>query len=269
MSVCKIAITGISGRLGRAIAHEVIHSPHVELTGGMVSSDSFHLGADIGEMAGAGFVDIAATVSLEEACASADVVIDATAPQVTTAIAGRLAEAGGPALVTGVTGLDEAQTRAVEAAADRIALLTASNFSLGVAVLEGLVARAAKALPGDRFDLEISETHHSQKRDAPSGTAISLGRAAAQARGVDFDQSAQFQRERTGGVRPLGEIGFSSQRGGGIIGEHDVRFLGTLEDITLSHRAHDRRIFAQGALVAAQWIKTRSAGHYTMQDVVA
>lgn len=269
MSVCKVAIAGISGRLGRAIAHEIFQSPHAELTGGMVSSDSIHLGADIGEMAGAGFADVSATVSLEDACAGADVLIDATAPQVTAAIAGRLADAGGPALITGVTGLDDAQTRAVEAAADQIAVLIASNFSLGVAVLEGLVAQASKALSADRFDLEINETHHNQKRDAPSGTALSLGRAAARARGVDFEQAARFQRDHSDSARRLGEIGFSSQRGGGIIGEHDVRFLGALEDITLSHRAHDRRIFAQGALMAARWIKAQPAGHYTMQDVIA
>lgn len=264
----NICISGVSGRLGRAIAHEVLRRIDTRLTGALVSADSVHRGADAGEIAGRGYIGLEAGVSLEACCAGADMVIDASQPAFTAAMATRLASAGGPGLVTGVTGLTGEQQQALEAAARHIPVLQASNFSLGVAVLERLAAEAAKLLPAGEFDLEIVETHHRAKPDAPSGTALSLGRAAARARGADFEAAAAFSRPRTGGARPAGEIGFSAVRGGGVVGEHEARFLASFEEISVTHRAFDRFIFARGAVAAAIWLKGRPAGLYSMQDVL-
>ena len=131
------------------------------------------------------------------------------------------------------------------------------------------MSQAAKALSDDHFDLEIVETHHKRKADAPSGTALSLGKAAAKARGVELDEVAQFERPRHEGHRPVGAIGFSAIRGGGVVGEHEARFLSAFEEVSISHKAYDRFIFAQGALAAARWIKGRAPGLYTMQDVLS
>ncbi len=264
----KICIAGVSGRLGRSIAHEVIRRLDTTLSGALVSAGSVHRGADAGEIAGRGYIGLEAGVSLEDCCAGADMVIDASQPAFTAAMVERLAAAGGPGLVTGVTGLTAQQQQGVEAAARTIPVLQASNFSLGVAVLERLAAEAARLLPEGEFDLEIVETHHRAKPDAPSGTALSLGRAAARARGVDFDTAAAFSRPRTGGARPAGEIGFAAIRGGGVVGEHEARFLAAFEEISVTHRAFDRFIFARGAVAAALWLKDRPAGLYSMQDVL-
>lgn len=266
--ILKACVAGASGRLGRTIAAELMRREDTALTGAMVSANSLHLGVDMGELTETAPSGVEAIVSLEDASEGADVIIDASAPKVTAAIAERLAEAGGPPLVTGVTGLSAEEQSALEKAAQSIPVLQASNFSLGVAVVERLVADAAKALRDSQFDLEITEAHHHAKTDFPSGTALSLGRAAAKARGADFESIARFDRPRTGGGRPVGEIGFSAVRGGGVVGEHAARFLSLHEDITVSHQAHDRRIFASGAVEAALWLKDKPAGLYTMQDVV-
>ncbi|MCC5996757.1 MAG: 4-hydroxy-tetrahydrodipicolinate reductase [Oceanicaulis sp.] len=264
----KICIAGVSGRLGRSIAHEVIRRLDTTLTGALVSADSVHRGADAGEIAGTGYFGLEAVVSLEAASKGADVIIDSSMPDFTAAMAGRLAAAGGPALVTGVTGLSDEQQQAVEAAARRIPVLQASNFSLGVAVMERLVAEAARLLPDGEFDLEIVETHHRRKADAPSGTALSFGRAAARARGAALETQAVYARPRAGGTRGVGEIGFSAVRGGGVVGEHEARFLAAFEEIAVTHRAFDRFIFARGAVTAALWLRGRPAGLYTMQDLL-
>jgi 4-hydroxy-tetrahydrodipicolinate reductase len=264
----RAAVCGVSGRLGRTIAHQLISRGDTQLAGGMVSQDSVHLGADLGELAETGFLGVEAVVALAEAVAEADILIDVSAPAVVAAVAERLAERGGIGLVTGTTGLDADQQARLEAAAKSIAVLQASNFSLGVAVVERLVAEAARALSADQFDLEIVETHHKRKADSPSGTALSLGRAAAKARGDRFDAVAQFDRPRTGGSRPMGTIGFASLRGGGVVGEHQARFLSAFEEVSVSHRAFDRFLFARGAVEAALWLKDRKPGLYSMQDVL-
>ena len=268
-SSIHIAVTGISGRLGRTIATEIIRAGDLSLVGGMVSSDSANLGVDLGELCASGFLGIETVVALEEAADQADVLIDASLPKVTGAIAPRLAAMGNRALVTGVTGLDAEQQAALDQASETIPVLQASNFSLGVALVERLVSQAAKALSDDHFDLEIVETHHKRKADAPSGTALSLGKAAAKARGVELDEVAQFERPRHEGHRPVGAIGFSAIRGGGVVGEHEARFLSAFEEVSISHKAYERFIFAQGALAAARWIKGRAPGLYTMQDVLS
>ncbi|MEO7431624.1 MAG: 4-hydroxy-tetrahydrodipicolinate reductase [Dokdonella sp.] len=171
------------------------------------------------------------------------------------------------AFISGTTGLDARQRDALDRAAAIIPVLWSANFSLGVAVLARLVAQAAKALPG--WDCEIAESHHSGKKDAPSGTAIALGREAAAARGQDFDRVAQLSGSGNDAPRMVGEIGFAVTRGGDIVGEHTVLFATRGERIELTHRATDRDIFARGAIEATRWIAGRDVGRYTVSDVVA
>ena len=195
-------------------------------------------------------------------------VIDVSTARVAPAIAQRLGETGGKALVCGVTGLDEAGKAALNTAARTIPVLHARNFSLGVTVLEALVEHAAGALKSDQYDLEIHETHHRFKADAPSGTAMMLGEAGARGRGDNLDEVARFDYARQDARRPDGQIGFSVNRGGGVVGEHAARFLGAFEEIELSHRAHDRFVFARGAVEAALWLSRQGPGTYSMRDVL-
>ena len=176
-------------------------------------------------------------------------------------------ETHGLALVSGTTGLDDAQRKRFDAAAAKIAVLHAANFSLGIAVLTRLLREAAAALPG--WDLEILEAHHARKVDAPSGTALALGRAAAAARGQDFEHVAVFVRHGHTGVRPANAIGFSSIRAGEIVGEHTAMLATRDERIELTHRAFDNTIFARGALHAAAWLAGKPPGAYALDDVLA
>lgn len=195
-----------------------------------------------------------------------DVVIDFSSPAgFDAALAHCLAH--GTALVSGTTGLDASQRNALVEAARTIPVLHAANFSLGVALLTRLVREAAGTLPD--WDLEILEIHHSRKLDAPSGTALALGRAAAEARGQNFDEVAVLSREGQVGARPAGAIGFASVRAGDVIGEHTAMFATAGERLELSHRATDRAIFARGALHAAAWLAGKSAGAYSLDDVLA
>lgn len=267
-SPLKLCVVGASGRMGRLILAEAIRRPDLEVTGGVVSHDSVQLGADLGELAGLSYKGIETKVSLAEACRGADLVIDVSHARVTPSIASQLAERGGPGLVTGVTGLDEAGEAALREASETIPVLHARNFSLGVTVLEQLVEKAAAALSDELYDLEVHETHHRFKADAPSGTAMMLGEAAARGRGVKLDEVARFGYERSDAHRPTGAIGFSVNRGGGVVGDHAARFLGAFEEIEISHRAFDRFVFAKGALQAALWLKGKPKGLYSMRDVL-
>jgi len=207
-------------------------------------------------------------VDADAALAAADVVIDFTTGAASAALAARCAARGGPAMVIGSTGFDTAQLAAVEAAAAKIPVLRAGNFSLGVNMLMGLVEQAARALSVADYDIEVFEAHHRRKIDAPSGTALMLAQAAAEGRGVALDTVARFAREGVTGARPPGEIGFSVMRGGGIVGEHSVVFAAEDEILTLSHSARDRSLFARGAVTAAAWLAGRPAGAYDMRDVL-
>ena len=268
MQTQSIAILGVSGRLGRAILLESLLYDNFKLSGAVVRAGSDWNGIDLGQAAGIDPVGIKATVSIEEACETADIVIDASQPDLTVIAAQRLARMPGKAFVTGVTGLDGEQERLLRAASGTLPILRAGNFSIGVAIMEALVAKAA-SLPAQDWDVEIEEAHHRMKVDAPSGTALMLGEAVARARQLDFDQVKHSGRDGQTGQRPAGVIGFSATRGGGIVGEHAVRFISELEEISIQHRAFDRRIFARGALIAAGWMAGREAGLYSMQDVVA
>lgn len=247
----KIAVAGALGRMGRAVAAAVQADPKLALAARFDRPE----------------VSDPILVGQDEALATADVVIDFTTAAASVALAEACAARGGPALVIGSTGFDDAQLAALAAAAMRIPIVRAGNFSLGVNVLMGLVRQAARALPVD-YDIEVFEAHHRRKVDAPSGTALMLGEAAAQGRGVDLGTVARRTRDGITGERPAGEIGFSVVRAGGIVGEHSVIFGSDEEILTLSHSARDRGLFAKGAVAAAGWVAGRPAGAYDMQDVL-
>lgn len=246
----RIAIAGALGRMGQTVGALLADAPDA-----VVAARFDRPGA-----AGAGLV------GLDEALGAADVVIDFTTAAASADLAAKAAERG-VGLVIGSTGFDEAQVAAIAAAARKVPIVRAGNFSLGVNLLMGLAAQAARALPAE-FDIEVFEAHHSRKVDAPSGTALMLGGAAAQARGQDIAKAAKRARDGIVGERVPGEIGFSVVRGGDIIGDHSVIFAGPEEILTLSHSARSRTLFARGAVVAARWVAGRPAGEYDMQDVL-
>ncbi|MGP1274082.1 MAG: 4-hydroxy-tetrahydrodipicolinate reductase [Caulobacterales bacterium] len=266
--VLKIAVLGASGRLGRLLMAEIIRRPDLELVAGVVRHDSVMLGADLGELADTSATGIEASVSMRDAADAADIVIDVSAPSASMAFARQISERGGPPLVCGVTGLDSEQMAALKEASRTTPVLYARNFSLGAAVMGWLAGEAARLLPSEQFDIEIVETHHRRKADAPSGTALAIGEAAAAARGLDLDAHAIFERPRQGSARPVGAIGFSAVRGGGSIGEHSALYLGAFEELEIRHRANDRFIFARGALEAGKWLHGREPGLYGIQDVL-
>jgi len=247
----KIAVAGALGRMGRAVAAVVQADPALQLAARF-------------DRPGAGGPDL---IDQAAALACADVVIDFTTGAASTALAEACAARGGPALVIGSTGFEPAELARLAAAAGKVAILRAGNFSLGVNMLMGLVEQAARALPAD-YDIEIFEAHHRRKIDAPSGTALMLGEAAARGRGVELAAVARHAREGITGARPEGEIGFSVMRAGGVIGEHSVVFGADEEILTLTHSAIDRGLFAKGAVAAARWLAGRPAGEYDMRDVL-
>lgn len=251
--------------MGRAIVRATGESPDSRVVAGIASASSKDLGKDLGELAGTRASGLVVRDDLATALADCDVAIDfsnasATEGNVTACRAAR------KAMVIGTTGFSEAAARAVEEAASDIPVLVAPNTSLGVTLLIEIARAAAKALPAS-FDIEIWEAHHRHKRDAPSGTALALGRAAAEGRGQDLSKVGVGSRSGDS-PRREGEIGFAVTRGGDIVGEHSVIFAGAGEVLTLGHRATDRSIFAQGAVRAAVWLAGRPVGRYAMRDVV-
>lgn len=246
----RLAIAGALGRMGQAIARSADGRSDIAVTARFDRPD----------------VQDPALVSAAQALAAAEVVIDFTVPEASVALAEQAAGRGGVALVIGSTGFSPDQLRRIDQAAQRIAIVRSGNFSLGVNMLLGLVERAARGLPSD-FDIEVFEAHHRRKVDAPSGTALMLGEAAARGRGAPLSETRLPPHDGITGERPAG-IGFSVVRGGGIIGEHSVIFAGEEEVLTLSHSARDRGLFARGALAAALWVAGRPPGLYDMQDVL-
>ena len=197
-----------------------------------------------------------------------DVVIDFSTADASVELAQACAAKGGPALVIGSTGLTPEQDAEILKAAEKIAIVRSGNFSLGVNILIGLVEHAAQRLDARDWDIEILETHHRKKVDAPSGTALMLGEAAASGRDVDLAEVRSAPYDGVGEPRESGRIGFASLRAGGVIGEHTVLFASDDETLTLSHSAIDRSLFAKGAVAAAAWVRSRSPGLYDMQDVL-
>ncbi|MFN4040617.1 MAG: 4-hydroxy-tetrahydrodipicolinate reductase [Brevundimonas sp.] len=197
-----------------------------------------------------------------------DVVIDFSTPEASVALARQAAERGGPALVIGSTGLTPEQEAEIEKAAETVAIVRSGNFSLGVNMLIGLVEHAALRLDARDWDIEILETHHRRKVDAPSGTALMLGEAAAAGRGADLAELRSAPYDGITGERETGKIGFAALRAGGVVGDHTVMFASEDEVLTLSHSAIDRSLFAKGAVAAAAWVRSRQPGLYDMQDVL-
>jgi 4-hydroxy-tetrahydrodipicolinate reductase len=248
----RITIAGALGRMGRQMVETVAADPRLQLVA------RFHRPGSTGE----------GLVERDEALALADVVIDFTTPAASAELAKACDARGGPALVIGSTGFDRTELKAVAEAAKKIAIVRSGSYSLGLNMLTGLVERAARALEADDYDIEVFEAHHRMKIDAPSGTALMLGEAAARGRGVELDDVAKRARDGLVGARPTGEIGFAVVRGGSIVGEHSVSFLAEGETLTLSHAAGDRSMFARGAIAAALWVAGRPPGEYDMRDVL-
>jgi len=245
---------------------EVAATEGCQLAGGIEAPSSAVLGKDIGELAGIGATGLLTTADIAALFAASDVVIDFSTPAASVAHA-RAAAAAEKALVIGTTGLEPAATKAVADAAKSTAILWAANMSLGVSLMLGLVRQMAHGL-GDEYDIEILEMHHRHKVDAPSGTALALGRAAAEGRGVDLAAHSQRVRDGITGPRKRGDIGFATLRGGDNPGEHRVIFAAEGEQLEIAHRAGSRRIFARGAVKAALWLAGKPAGLYGMKDVL-
>lgn len=247
-----IAVAGALGRMGQAVASVIS------------GRQDAHLAArfDRPGVSGEGLVEI------DAALAAAQVVIDFTTPAASVALAQKVAARGGPALVIGSTGCSDDELTAIAEAAKSVAIVHAGNYSLGVNMLMGMVAKAARALGPEAYDIEIFEAHHKRKVDAPSGTALMLGEAAAEGRGVKLNDVAQRGRDGITDARRVGDIGFSVMRGGDIIGEHSVTFAAEDEILTISHSARDRGLFARGAVEAARWVALQPPGLYDMQDVL-
>jgi 4-hydroxy-tetrahydrodipicolinate reductase len=262
----SVAVIGVTGRMGRAIVRTSAEAGDVKVVAGIASPNSNELGRDLGELAGIPSTGVRVTTELAAAFAKCDVAIDFSNASATTANVSAARMANKP-IVVGTTGFSSDIDNLIDAAAKSIPVLVAPNTSVGVTLLIELVREAAKALPAAGFDIEIHEAHHRHKRDAPSGTALALGRAAAEGRGVDLGKVGVGARAGDS-PRKEGEIGFSVTRGGDIVGEHTVLFAGAGEVLSLGHRATDRSIFAQGAVRAAAWLAGQPPGRYAMRDVV-
>jgi len=262
----KIAIVGCAGRMGRMLVQEVIATEGCALAGGTEPAGSPHLGADPAVLAGLEPSGLAITDDTRAVFAQADAVIDFTAPAATVEHA-KIAAETGTALVIGTTGMGDDDIVKVEDAAAGIPIVLAPNMSVGVNLLFALTERVAKTL-GIDYDIEILEMHHRHKVDAPSGTALGLGRAAAKGRGVALSEVAETVRDGHTGPREAGKIGFATLRGGDVVGDHTVMFATEGERIELTHKASSRTIFARGAVRAALWTEDRAPGVYSMQDVL-
>jgi 4-hydroxy-tetrahydrodipicolinate reductase len=264
----NVAMLGASGRMGRTIVPLIAaDAGGLRLSGALAAPGDAAVGQDAGSCAGTAPLAIAITDAVERALDGAQVAIDFTVADVSMRNAVACREAG-CAMVIGTTGHSEAQVGELTELARGMAIVLAPNMSLGVNVLFRLAELAARALPGERYDAEIVEVHHRNKVDAPSGTALGLGRAVALGRGVELDEVAEFARHGRTGSRQEGRIGFSVVRGGDIVGDHRLIFAGPGEQVELAHHAQDRSGFARGALVAARWAAGRPPGLYSMFDVL-
>jgi 4-hydroxy-tetrahydrodipicolinate reductase len=262
----RIVVAGATGRMGRTLLQAIAQSEDLTLTAALASPSNRDIGRDTGEFAGCERMNIALTVDASAALSATDALVDFSTPNASVELAQEAARAR-VAHVIGTTGFNAYQENAIVAAARDIPIVKSGNMSVGVALLAALVKQAAKTLPD--FDIEIVEFHHRMKRDAPSGTALLLGQAAADAKGVVLSECSTHGRQNDSAARQEGTIGFASLRGGTVVGEHSVIFAGPHERIQLSHISEDRLIFARGALVAARWLQGKPPGLYTMADVLA
>ena len=268
MDAMKLVVLGAAGRMGRTLVRVVAETPGAVLHAAIERPGNALIGQDAGALAGIAACGVALADDLGAALEGADGVLDFTAPASSVEVA-RLAAQRGIVHVIGTTGFSADDEAAIASAAEAGAVIVKSgNMSLGVNLLASLVEQAAKALGPDAFDIEIVEMHHRHKVDAPSGTALLLGRAAAEGRRVDLDAASVRVRDGHTGAREAGTIGFATLRGGSVVGDHQVILAGEGERIELGHRAEDRSIFARGGVRAALWAKARGAGLYSMRDVL-
>ncbi|WP_348827433.1 4-hydroxy-tetrahydrodipicolinate reductase [Halomonas sp. RT37] len=263
----RIAIVGVAGRMGRTLVNAVMQDDDAVLAGGIVEPGSSLAGADLGELAGVGRQGVAAVDSLEAIVDDFDVLIDFTAPKVTLANLAFCAEHG-KAIVIGTTGLSDDEQAELDDYAERVPTVFAPNMSVGVNLTLKLLETAAKALGDEGYDIEVIESHHRHKVDAPSGTALRMGEVVAGALDRNLKEHGVFERVGQCGTRDPKEIGFATVRAGDIVGEHTVMFATEGERIEITHKASSRMTFARGAVRAARWVAEREAGRYGMSDVL-
>ncbi|MER9653474.1 4-hydroxy-tetrahydrodipicolinate reductase [Mesorhizobium sp. M0152] len=262
-----LVVVGAAGRMGQTLIRAIHTMPGARVAGAVERAGSPYLGKDAGELAGIGIINVPIVDDPLPAFAKADGVLDFTAPAATVEFAGYAAQAR-IVHVIGTTGCSADDNAKIAAAARHATIVKSGNMSLGVNLLAVLVEQAARALDADDFDIEILEMHHRHKVDAPSGTALLLGEAAAAGRGIALAGNDVRIRDGHTGVRKTGSIGFATLRGGSVVGDHSVMLAGTGERITLSHHAEDRAIFARGAVKAALWARGKKPGLYSMRDVL-
>ncbi|MEO5756020.1 MAG: 4-hydroxy-tetrahydrodipicolinate reductase [Mesorhizobium sp.] len=262
-----LVVVGAAGRMGQALIRAIHTIPGARVVGAVERAGSPYLGKDAGELAGVGVINVAIGDDPLPVFAKADGVLDFTTPASTVEFAGYAAQAR-IAHVIGTTGCSADDNEKIAAAARHATIVKSGNMSLGVNLLAVLVEQAARALDAEDFDIEILEMHHKHKVDAPSGTALLLGEAAAAGRGISLAGNDVRSRDGHTGVRKTGSIGFAALRGGSVVGDHSVILAGTGERITLSHHAEDRAIFARGAVKAAIWARAKKPGLYSMRDVL-
>lgn len=263
----KIGIVGCAGRMGQMLVAEVLASEELALAGGTERPGGDAVGRDLGELLGRGRLGLTVGSDAKALFSASDAVIDFTSPAA-AAIHAQLAAETRTAYVVGTTGLTADQEAALRHAATRTAVVWAPNMSVGVNLLFSLVEQVAALLDPATYDIEILEMHHRHKVDAPSGTALGLGQAAARGRQVPLDSVWQKTRDGVTGPRKAGDIGFATLRGGDVVGDHTVVFAADGERIELSHKASSRQVFAKGAVRAARWAIGRPPGLYSMKDVL-
>ena len=263
----KLVVVGAGGRMGQTLIRAVHDAPGVTLHGAVERRGSPLVGRDAGELAGVGPLGVVITDDPLPVFARAEGVLDFTVPAATVEFAGYAAQAR-IVHVVGTTGCTPHDDARIAATARHATIVKSGNMSLGVNLLAELVAQAAAALDAADWDIEVLEMHHRNKVDAPSGTALLLGEAAARGRAVALAENSVRVRDGVTGARAAGTIGFATLRGGSVVGEHEVIFAGAGERLTLSHHAEDRSLFAKGAIRAALWARDRKPGLYSMRDVL-
>ncbi|QGM80777.1 4-hydroxy-tetrahydrodipicolinate reductase [Otariodibacter oris] len=262
----RIGIVGAGGRMGRQLIQAVVQADGVELGAAFERKGSSLVGSDAGELAGVGQIGVKVSDDLESQINQFDLLIDFTRPEGTLAHIA-ICKVHHKAMVIGTTGFDEAGKQAIQSASEKIAIVFASNYSVGVNLVFKLLEKAAKVM-GDYSDIEVIEAHHRHKVDAPSGTALSMGEHIAKTLGRDLKTHGVFAREGITGERKRDEIGFSTIRAGDVVGEHSVWFADEGERVEISHKASSRMTFAKGAVRAAKWLESKQTGLFDMTDVL-
>jgi len=262
----KVAVAGGTGRMGKHLIQIIAQTPQIQLSAVTARAESSLIGADAGEVAGVGKIGVVIIPADRLAQQEFDLLIDFTQPELTMSHL-PVCLAKGAALVVGTTGLTAAEVTQLKDAATQVPVVLGANMSVGVNVAYKLLEMAARAMKGD-YDVEIVEAHHRYKKDAPSGTALAMGEVVAKELELSLDEHAVYGREGFTGERPDAEIGFATVRGGDVVGDHTVMFLGDGDRLEITHKASSRMTFAKGAIRAALWLQGKPAGWYSMAQVL-